>query len=89
MITGANERDERTSLAVNLALAAALQGDRVALVDAAGRNAKLTRAVRRATLQPMLVGGPVFATVNQVRLVLPKAAAPAAAAFARCRRSTS
>jgi hypothetical protein len=73
VITGANDAGERTSLAVNLALAAVWKGDRVALIDAAARNAKLTRAVRRATSQPVLEGGPVFATVNEVRLVLPKA----------------
>ena len=73
VVTGANENDERTSLAINLALAATREGGRVALIDAAGRNAKLTRAVRRATLQAVLDGGPGFETDNGVLLVLPKA----------------
>ena len=73
VITGANDAG-RTHLARRQSGARrGVEGDRVALIDAAGRNAKLTRAVRRATSQPVLEGGPVFATVNEVRLVLPKA----------------
>ncbi|MGO9770761.1 MAG: GumC family protein [Roseiarcus sp.] len=73
IITGANEAEERSSLALNLALEAARAGRRVALVDAAGRNARLTRAVRVATRMPVLTGGPAYQTANGALLLLPKA----------------
>jgi hypothetical protein len=72
-LTGANEDGERSALAINLALAAARSGAKVALIDAAGRNAKITRAVRLAARRPVLDEGVAYETVNKVRLLLPKA----------------
>jgi len=72
-VTGANESGERSALAINLALAAARSGGSVALIDAAGRNAKLTRAIRLAVRRSILDEGFDYDTVNDVRLVLPKA----------------
>ena len=45
---------------------------RVALIDAAERNAKLTRAVRHATQTPILNKGAFYLTGNRVLLALPK-----------------
>jgi len=73
VVTGSNEGDARTSLAINLALTAAGDGARVALVEGAGRNPRIVRAVRGATLSPVLTGGPAYETQNGVTLVLPKA----------------
>ncbi len=73
-IAGDNLDGERTSLAINLALSAVRRDARVVLLDAAGRNAKLTRALRNVARRPVLEGGPIFATVNGVSLALPKAA---------------
>jgi uncharacterized protein involved in exopolysaccharide biosynthesis len=72
-VVGANDLGLRTALAINLALCAARRGLRVALIDAAERNAKLTRAVRHATRTPILAGGPLFRTANNILLALPKA----------------
>jgi uncharacterized protein involved in exopolysaccharide biosynthesis len=72
-VVGSNDASERTTLAVVLAIAAARAGRSVALLDAAGRNARLTRAVRLATHRTLLEGGPGYDTAEGVRLVLPKA----------------
>jgi uncharacterized protein involved in exopolysaccharide biosynthesis/Mrp family chromosome partitioning ATPase len=72
LVAGSNELGLRTALAINLALTAVANGLRVALVDAASRNAKLTRAVRNATRSPQPIGGIFFDTVNKVLLALPK-----------------
>jgi len=72
-VVGSNEAGERTTLALALAVAAARAGRRVALLDATGRNARLTRAVRLATHRTLLEGGPGYDTAEGVRLVLPKA----------------
>ena len=73
VVAGSNEFGDRTALAINLALTAARGGARVVLLDAAGRNAKLTRAVRVASRKPILDAGAVYETENDVRLALPKA----------------
>jgi Mrp family chromosome partitioning ATPase len=73
VVAGSNEFGDRTALAINLALTAARGGARVVLLDAAGRNAKLTRAVRVASRKPILDAGTVYETENDVRLALPKA----------------
>ena len=62
----------RSALAINLALTAAQNGFGVALIDAASRNAKLTRAVREATGSQPIIRGVFFATINNVLLALPK-----------------
>ena len=76
VVAGSNDFDERTALAINLALTAARGGARVVLLDAAGRNAKLTRAVRVAARKPILDAGAIYETENEVRLALPKALDP-------------
>ena len=76
IVTGDNEFGDRSALAINLALAAARSGAKVALLDAAGRNAKLTRAVRLAVRVPLLDAGLLYDTVNGIRLALPKAGDP-------------
>jgi uncharacterized protein involved in exopolysaccharide biosynthesis/Mrp family chromosome partitioning ATPase len=73
VVAGSNDFGERTALAINLALTAARGGARVVLLDAAGRNAKLTRAVRSASRKPILDAGAFYETENGVRLALPKA----------------
>jgi len=72
-IVGANEAGLRTALAINLALCATRMGARVALIDAAGRNARLTRAIRQTTQTPVLNHAILFDTRNGVLLGLPKA----------------
>ena len=72
-VAGSNEFGDRTALAINLALTAARGGARVVLLDAAGRNAKLTRAVRVASRKAILDAGAIYETENDVRLALPKA----------------
>ncbi|MGD0639135.1 MAG: exopolysaccharide transport family protein [Roseiarcus sp.] len=71
-VAGPNGDGLRTSLAINLTLCAARRGVRVALIDAAERNAKLTRAVRRATQTPILNQGAFYLAGNRVLLALPK-----------------
>ena len=71
-VAGSNGAGLRTSLAINLTLCAARRGVRVALIDAAERNAKLTRAVRHATQTPILNKGAFYLTGNRVLLALPK-----------------
>jgi uncharacterized protein involved in exopolysaccharide biosynthesis/Mrp family chromosome partitioning ATPase len=73
VVAGSNDFGDRTALAINLALTAARGGARVVLLDAAGRNAKLTRAVRSASRRPILDAGASYETENSVRLALPKA----------------
>jgi uncharacterized protein involved in exopolysaccharide biosynthesis/Mrp family chromosome partitioning ATPase len=73
VVAGSNDNGDRTSLAINLALTASRRGAVVVLMDAAGRNAKLTRAVRTAARKPVLDGGSIYRTENGVRLALPKA----------------
>ncbi len=73
MVAGDNASGDRTALALNIAIFAARMGAHVALLDAAGRNARLTRAVRLATRQTVLENGPAYATSEGVRLILPKA----------------
>jgi uncharacterized protein involved in exopolysaccharide biosynthesis/Mrp family chromosome partitioning ATPase len=73
VVAGGNEAGRRSTLAVNLAIVAARADLSVALIDAAGRNARLTRAVRLATRRTVLEGGPIYETVDGVALVLPKA----------------
>jgi uncharacterized protein involved in exopolysaccharide biosynthesis len=72
VVAGGNESGLRTALAINLALTAAGAGFGVALVDAASRNAKLTRAVREATNSQSIMRGMFFETVNNIVLALPK-----------------
>jgi Mrp family chromosome partitioning ATPase len=76
VVVGSNGGGARTALAINLALSAVRGGARVVLLDAAGRNAKLTRAVRAAARKPILDGGAIYETENGVRLALPKALDP-------------
>jgi uncharacterized protein involved in exopolysaccharide biosynthesis len=71
-VAGSNGEGLRTALAINLALCAARRGVRVALIDAAERNAKLTRAVRRAAQTPILDKGAFYLAANRVLLALPK-----------------
>jgi uncharacterized protein involved in exopolysaccharide biosynthesis/Mrp family chromosome partitioning ATPase len=73
VVAGSNDFGDRTALAINLALTAARGGARVVVLDAAGRNAKLTRAVRSASRRPILDAGAIYETENGVRLALPKA----------------
>jgi uncharacterized protein involved in exopolysaccharide biosynthesis/Mrp family chromosome partitioning ATPase len=73
VVAGSNDFGDRTALAINLALTAARGGAHVVLLDAAGRNAKLTRAVRSASRKPILDSGAMYETENGVRLALPKA----------------
>ncbi len=63
----------RTALAINLALCAARRGVRVALIDAAARNARLTRAIRHAARTPILDQGAFYRAADQILLALPKA----------------
>jgi Mrp family chromosome partitioning ATPase len=71
-IVGANGEGLRTALAINLALCAARRGVHVALIDAAERNAKLTRAIRHAAQTPILNQGAFYLAANRVLLALPK-----------------
>ncbi len=71
-VAGSNGSGLRTSLAINLALCAARRGVRVALIDAAERNAKLTRAIRHAAQTPILDKGAFYLAANRVLLALPK-----------------
>jgi uncharacterized protein involved in exopolysaccharide biosynthesis len=71
-VAGANESGLRSALAINLALTAAASGFGVALIDAASRNAKLTRAVREATHSQAIMRGVFFETINNILLALPK-----------------
>jgi Mrp family chromosome partitioning ATPase len=73
VVAGSNDFGDRTALAINLALAAVRGGAHVVLLDAAGRNAKLTRAVRSVSRKPILDAGAIYETENGVRLALPKA----------------
>jgi uncharacterized protein involved in exopolysaccharide biosynthesis/Mrp family chromosome partitioning ATPase len=73
VVAGSNDFGDRTALAINLALAAVRGGAHVVLLDAAGRNAKLTRAVRSVSRRPILDAGAIYQTENGVRLALPKA----------------
>jgi uncharacterized protein involved in exopolysaccharide biosynthesis/Mrp family chromosome partitioning ATPase len=72
-VVGSNGGGLRTSLAINLALCAARRGVRVALIDAAERNAKLTRAIRHAAQTPVLNQGAFYLAANRVVLALPQA----------------
>ena len=72
VVAGSNDLGDRTALAINLALTAVRGGAQVVLLDAAGRNAKLTRAVRSASRKPILDAGAMYETENGVRLALPK-----------------
>ncbi len=71
-VAGSNSAGLRTSLAINLALCAARRGLRVALIDAAERNASLTRAIRHAARTPVLDQGAFYLADNRVLLALPK-----------------
>jgi uncharacterized protein involved in exopolysaccharide biosynthesis len=71
-VVGSNGHGLRTSLAINLALCAAWRGVHVALVDAAERNAKLTRAIRHAAQTPILDQGAFYLAANRVVVALPK-----------------
>jgi hypothetical protein len=71
-IVGANGEGLRTALAINLALCAARRGVHVALIDAAERNAELTRAVRHAAQTPILDQGAFYLAANRVLLALPR-----------------
>ena len=71
-VVGSNGAGLRTALAINLALCAARRGVRVALIDAAERNAKLTRAIRRAARTPILSKGAFYRAADRVLLALPK-----------------
>jgi len=72
-IVGPNGDGLRTSLAINLTLCAARRGVHVALIDAAERDAKLTRAIRRAAETPVLNQGAFYLAGNRVVLALPQA----------------
>jgi len=72
-VAGSNGAGLRTALAINLTLCAARRGVRVALIDAAERNAKLTRAIRRAARTPILNKGAFYRAAEGVLLALPKA----------------
>jgi len=71
-VAGSNGAGLRTTLAINLALCAARRGVRVALIDAAERNARLTRAIRHAAQTPILDKGAFYLAANRVLLALPK-----------------
>ena len=71
-VAGPNSDGLRTALAINLALCAARRGIRVALIDAAEGNAKLTRAIRHAAQTPILNQGAFYLAANRVLLALPK-----------------
>ncbi|MGD0565188.1 MAG: Wzz/FepE/Etk N-terminal domain-containing protein [Roseiarcus sp.] len=71
-VAGSNGDGLRTALAINLALCAARRGVHVALIDAAERNAKLTRAIRHAAQTPILNQGAFYLAANRVLLALPK-----------------
>ncbi|HYA71528.1 MAG TPA: hypothetical protein VEF36_00070, partial [Roseiarcus sp.] len=71
-VAGSNGDGLRTSLAINLALCAARRGVHVALIDAAERNATLTRAIRHAAQTPILNQGAFYLSANRVLLALPK-----------------
>ena len=71
-VAGSNGDGLRTALAINLALRAAQRGVHVALIDAAERNAKLTRAIRHAAQTPILNQGAFYLAANRVLLALPK-----------------
>jgi uncharacterized protein involved in exopolysaccharide biosynthesis/Mrp family chromosome partitioning ATPase len=75
-VVGSNETGARTSLAINLAIAASRLDAKVVLLDAAGRNAKLTRAVREAARAPVLDEASIYPTETGPRLALPKAFDP-------------
>jgi uncharacterized protein involved in exopolysaccharide biosynthesis len=67
-VAGDNESGLRSALAINLALTIAARGFRVALIDAASRSAKLTRAVRAVTRSHAAF----FQTSDDILLVLPR-----------------
>jgi uncharacterized protein involved in exopolysaccharide biosynthesis len=71
-VVGSNGDGLRTALAINLALCAARRGVHVALIDAAERNAELTRAVRHAAQTPILDQGAFYLAANRVLLALPR-----------------
>ena len=71
-VAGANGAGLRTALAINLALCAARRGVHVALIDAAERNARLTRAIRHAARTPILDKGAFYRAADQILLALPK-----------------
>jgi uncharacterized protein involved in exopolysaccharide biosynthesis/Mrp family chromosome partitioning ATPase len=75
-VVGSNETGARTALAIHLAIAASGLDASVVLLDAAGRNAKLTRAVREAARAPVLDEASIYPTENGPRLALPKAFDP-------------
>ena len=72
-VVGPNGDGLRTSLAINLTLCAARRGVHVALIDAAERDAKLTRAIRRAAQTPVLNQGAFYLAADRVVLALPQA----------------
>ncbi len=71
-VAGPNSDGLRTALAINLTLCAARRGVRVVLIDAAERNAKLTRAIRHAAQTAILDKGAFYLAANRVLLALPK-----------------
>ena len=72
-VVGSNGDGLRTSLAINLALCATRRGLHVALIDAGERDAKLTRAIRRAAQTPVLDQGAFYLAADRVVLALPQA----------------
>ena len=66
-VIGSNGDGLRTSLAISLTLCAARRGIHVALIDAAERDAKLTRAVRRAAQTPVLDQGAFYLAADRSR----------------------
>ena len=71
-VAGSNGAGLRTALAINLALRAARRGVHVALIDAAERNARLTRAIRHAARTPVLDKGAFYRAADHILLALPK-----------------
>ena len=69
-LTGPNDKGQRTSIAIHLALAAAGDAE-VALLDSGGRSSRLARAVRLSL--GGLGDGAVYETRNGILLALPQA----------------
>jgi uncharacterized protein involved in exopolysaccharide biosynthesis/Mrp family chromosome partitioning ATPase len=71
-VVGNNRSGQRSALAINLALTAAGEGFRPALIDTAAWNSRLTRAVRQSMNSSSLAKATFVDTANGVLLSLPK-----------------
>jgi uncharacterized protein involved in exopolysaccharide biosynthesis len=75
-VFGRSDSGLRTALTLSLALCAARRGVKVAVIDAAERNPRLTRAIRHATTTPVLDQGAFYRSVDGVLVGLPRSYDP-------------